>query len=456
MHSPRILLAAVCAAAPLGAQWGPISTTGAPTERKGALMSYDLFANRMLMFGGNWTNEFWSLQNGVWTQLQPGTVPSARVDSALATDTLNGTVLLYGGNDGNRLASDETWLWNGTNWTLLAPTLTPGGFAKHAMAFDITRQRTVLFGGVHDLWAPQNLSAATYEFDGTNWNAASPIQVPSAREYAAMAFHPGLAEIVMFGGNNGNNVSSDETWTFNGTDWTLITSVLPHPSARSGAGLITVLNRANCVLFGGYDAITLQISNETWTFDGANWSQVTNVYGGIYPARRDFAIAHDLQRDRIVAFGGVIANNSLQNDTWEYGAQFQRFGNGCAGTAGTPSLTSLALPQLGTTCSAQLSNLAPSASLALIAVGLSRTQWSLGSLPALLTNFGMPGCRGYTSADVFTVIGANGGSAVWNWNVPAIAAFIGQPFHLQGLSIDPTANAAGLTVSNAATIVVGI
>jgi hypothetical protein len=456
MRHTMTLLAAACAAAPLAAQWGPIATIATPSERKGAMLSYDLFAGRMLMFGGNWTNEFWSLQNGTWTQLQPGAMPSARMNSALATDTLNGTVLLYGGNDGARIASDETWSWNGTAWTLLSPNMTPGGLAKHAMAYDIARQRTVLFGGIHDLWATQNLSSATFEFDGTTWSAASPIQPPTARTGSTLAYHPGIAQIVMFGGDDSNSASMDDTWIFDGTDWNQQNPLLPHPAARSGASMVSVLNHGTCVLFGGIDATTMAIHNDTWDFDGANWKQVQNVYGGIYPPRREFALAHDVQRDRLVAFGGSIANGSLQDDTWEYGAQFQRFGNGCPGSAGVPSLTGVTLPQLGLPCSAQLTNLAPSSTLAVIAVGLSRTQWAFGSLPALLTNYGMPGCRGYTSADAFTFITANGGSATWTWNVPAIPGFVGLALHLQGLSIDPSANAAGLTVSNATTIVVGI
>jgi hypothetical protein len=91
-----------------------------------------------------------------------------------------------------------------------------------------------------------------------------------------------------------------------------------------------------------------------------------------------------------------------------------------------------------------------------MAIGTSRTQWALGSLPMLLTSFGMPNCRTHTSADLLSTLPANGGTATWSWNVPTQSVFLGATFYLQGVSWDPGYNALGLTVSNALTLVVGI
>jgi hypothetical protein len=451
------VLVASCAAAPLAAQWGPVAGSNPPSERAGALFAYDLIGNRMLLFGGNWTNELWSLQNGVWTQLTGATSPGPRQRAALATDTLNGTTLLYGGDaaNGGRLADDETWELVGGVWTQLAPTQTPGGFARHAMAYDGIRQTTVLFGGRRDSWAPYNISAQTWEFALGNWTAIAPTQSPPARVDAAMAFHPVLNQVLLFGGEDANGNGLGDTWLYDGVTWNQVNTAGPAPAPRTQGKLVPLITRGVCALFGGRDPLTMVIHNDTWEHDGAAWRQVQNVYGGVYPARDEFAIAHDLVRDRLVLFGGRIANNSQQNDTWEYGAQFARFGSGCAGTAGVPTLVGGQLPRLGTVTTAQLTNLPATSQVALMAVGLSRTQWAFGSLPALLTPFGMPSCRTYTSADVLVAIAATGGTAVWSWSVPSWSGFLGQPFHLQGLSLDAAANAGGLTVSNAATIVIG-
>lgn len=455
MSRSLVLVAFLCSS--LSAQWGAVPSASPPSGRTRPLLAYDLAGNRTLMFGGSWTNEFWSLQNGVWTQLQPAAVPGTRYRASLAVDPLTGTVLLYGGDDSvNRIANDETWMWDGTTWNLQTTNGSPGGFALHSMAFDSLRATTVLFGGRHDNWAIHLLSSATWEYANGTWTLATPAQSPPPLVDTAMCYHPTLQKILLFGGEDNLGVATDGTWTYDGATWTPVNMFGTKPPARAGAQLVQILNRGSAVLFGGRDPVTMQILNDTWEHDGTNWVQVNNVYGGVYPPRAEFGMTHDILRDRIVLFGGVIANNSLQNDTWEYGAQFTRFGNGCAGTAGVPSLNGLALPRLGATCTVQVDNLHPQASVAMMAVGLSRQQWPLGNLPMLLNGFGMPGCRAYTSTDVLTVIGANAGSATWNWTVPNWSGYLGSPFHLQALSLDAGANAAGLTVSNAATIVVGI
>jgi hypothetical protein len=201
--------------------------------------------------------------------------------------------------------------------------------------------------------------------------------------------------------------------------------------------------------------VTLNILNDTWEHDGQQWREVTNVYGGIYPPRADFAMAHDLVQDRLVSFGGKIANQGLRNDTWEYGAQWQPFGLGCPGSAGTPTFLPGTLPRINFTATADIGNVPAGIPFAFMAIGLSRTQWALGNLPALLTPLGMPNCRSYTSADLLVSIPASNGIASWSWTVPGQSMFLGTTFYLQGITFDPGINALGLAVSPAATLVIG-
>src|SRR5690606_33209361 len=150
---------------PLLAQWGPTQPATPPSPRSNALLAYDLFGSRMLLIGGNFTNELWSLSNNTWTQLTPAVLPPARRHSNIGIDTFTGEILLYGGQDGvGSVAIDDTWLWNGLVWQQLTPTGTPGGIMWHGMAFDATRNVTVIFGGRRNLWNPNEYLDETWEF----------------------------------------------------------------------------------------------------------------------------------------------------------------------------------------------------------------------------------------------------------------------------------------------------
>jgi hypothetical protein len=55
-------------------------------------------------------------------------------------------VVLFGGEGSGYVFRNDTWAWDGQAWTQMADT-GPNPRRLHAMAFDSTRQRTVLFGG---------------------------------------------------------------------------------------------------------------------------------------------------------------------------------------------------------------------------------------------------------------------------------------------------------------------
>lgn len=455
----RAALAALATTTAVAAQWGPVTTPTTPSARQGAMMAFDVLQDRMLMFGGNAGNELWSFANGTWTQLQPTVSPSPRQRSAMAANSITGEILLYGGIDASGspspFAADDTWAWNGTAWQQQAPTSTPLGRARHMMAYDLGRQVTVLYGGRFNLYQPTSALAETWEYYGGDWHVVTTINSPPGLTDAAMAYLPAIGKTVMFGGADNSGNAHDETWTYDGLDWQLVAITGPKPSARVGARMEAILSRNVVMLTGGRDPVTQVIQNDSWEFDGTTWRQLDPLYGGMYPPRSDFAMAHDFVHDRITAFGGVTANNSLRDDTQQFGAQFQAFGMGCAGTAGTPQLVLGALPVLGTQLRVDIVNLPPGSTLAAMAVGLSRTQWPLGSLPMLLTNLGMPGCRAYTSADALVTLPVVNGTASWTYDLPQIPSQLGDAYYLQGIGVDPTVNSAGLTVSNAATIVLG-
>lgn len=451
------LAAFVAAGSWLPAQWGPIAASTPPSARSGALAGYDAANGRVLLFGGNFGNETWTFQGGVWTQLQPANVPPARPRAAIATDVPLGRLVLYGGTGPGVLpmALDDTWVWTGSDWQQLSPTTTPGGRDRHAMAYDLARDTVVLFGGRNNLLQPQQALADTFEFANGTWTQVNSPHTPPGLAEPAMAYLPTITQTVLFGGVDGNGVGSDQTWAFDGADWTQLALTGPRPPARYGARLEANLARGVLVLVGGRDAATFAIVNDTWEFDGTTWREIAGVYGGLWPPRAEFACAHDLGRDRLVVFGGSNATGFPLADTYEFGAHYQPFGLSCTGSAGPVQLLGVALPRLGNVGRVDVVNLPPSVPLAGMAIGLSRQQWAGGSLPFLLTGIGLTGCRAYTSAELVVPLLASGGVATWTFPFPSNASLLGSVYHLQGLSLDPGWNPAGLVTSNAATLVVG-
>lgn len=130
------------------------------------------------------------------------------------------------------------------------------------------------------------------------------------------------------------------------------------------------------------------------------------------------------------------------------GASFQPFGAGCAGTIGTPTLAAApgSRPALGTTYTLDVGNLP--VGVAFMVTGFSNTSSGPNALPFDLGVFGMNGCSLLVDPLSNLVITGAGTTASWSLNVPVSAAFSGLELYNQAFSLDPTANAPGLTTTN--------
>ena len=452
------LLSTIAVVDVAAAQWSFRNVSGPPATIN-AVMIYDDARGRCLLFNATPVPQTWSYDGVSWQQLAPAHTPPGRRYTQLTYDLVRNVAVLYGGsgpNVNNGLAADETWEWNGTDWTQVQPTSTPGGIERYAAAFDVMRQRLVLYGGMRNSWIPTIASSDTWEYDGTAWYFVPTATRPGPLELASACFDLATSRTVLFGGRNpaGLGTLTDDTWTYDGVDWQLVNVAGPRPQVRIQAQFVYDLQRGVCVLFGGRDPSTMAVLDDLWTFDGVAWRQVLDVTSGIYPPRVEGAMALDRGRHRLVYYGGRTASTAMLDETWEYGANFHTFGSGCAGSNGVPRLGTAQEPRLGSSYGVTLSNL-PASPLAMLATGISNASWAFGSLPSLLTPFGMPGCRSYTSADLIQVLPVTAGIAIWTWSVPNNPGLVGTPFYQQGVAIDAGINAAGLTVSNAGASVIG-
>jgi len=235
-------------------------------------------------------------------QLSPPTAPPARYFHAMAYDKLRGRVVLFGGRTSTGL--NDTWLWDGSNWTLIEPQTKPSPRYGHAMAFDEARGVVLLFGGYssfNDTWI----------FDGSNWIQLSPPSRPGERYDHAMAYDAQRGVVVLFGGYYAGNRLGD-TWEWNWSTWVRKTPGTS-PSARYGHKMVYDRRRNVIVLFGGLGSSGAL--NDTWEYDGESWVQVNTPTKP--PARQNHMMAFDESRGVVVLFGGLYGTTRF-NDVWEY------------------------------------------------------------------------------------------------------------------------------------------
>lgn len=157
--------------------------------------------------------------------------------------------------------------------------------------------------------------------------------------------------------------------------------------------------------------------------------------------------------DRTVLFGGKDATGWYFSDTWQYApttpASYALFGAGCRGSAGVPALMNFAQrPWMGETFAVPLANL-PANQPILMLLGSSKTTWFGFPLPLDLSSFGMSGCSLYVSGHSIQQVPNLGGATSWNLPIPNRQDLLGASFFHQALVVDPAANPAGATTSNA-------
>ncbi|TMG20539.1 MAG: hypothetical protein E6H99_08320 [Chloroflexi bacterium] len=315
-----------------GASWQQFTPTNQPSARFWAPVVYDSVHAELVLFGGTPDTtlspvyaDTWSLRGiqaspGSWAQATPSATPAARVFAAMDYDSSRGVTVLFGGGTGGSGGFQDTWEWDGFNWLPRSPQTSPPALSAAAMAYDTARRVSVLFGGSPS--SGSSNSSATWEWDGANWRQRALSSSPPARVWPAMAYDSARGRIVMFGGSGATGQLSD-TWEFDGNTWTQLNPA-GSPSPRYGAAAAFDPTRNRTVLFGGQGSGGRMA--DTWEWDGTSWTQVATPTAPY--ARLWSAMAFDSQRSKLVLFGGDhIQPYALgsTNDTWEWdGSQWSR------------------------------------------------------------------------------------------------------------------------------------
>jgi hypothetical protein len=255
-----------------------------------------------------------------WELKQDPSTPGTRFWHAVTYDAGRHLTVVFGGVKGPTVTGD-TWAWDGTTWTLLAPekqndpdTPTPRYAAAMAYYPKANGDRILLFGGLD---ANNTLSGDTYELDGKKWRKLSPATAPSPRYAAAMAYDSALGNVVLFGGGDqgATGLAPNDTWGWDGTNWKQLTTGIPPP--RAAHAFVYDEARTKLVLFGGFESL-LSILGDTWEFDATGWHERCKPTPCSVAPRFLHGMAYDRQQQRVIMLAGTDSSGQARDDTFAF------------------------------------------------------------------------------------------------------------------------------------------
>ena len=450
------------------APWTSLTLASSPTSRASLNGASD--GTKLFFFGGNhkpsgasptFHSDLWSFDGTTWTlEAAEGAGPGARLNYAMEWDAARGVLVLFGGRDPiASVQTNETWEWSPSGgWSQKTPATVPGKRRWMDMAY-VPGLGCVMHGG-----ADTSLSVAyddTWAWDGTNWTLLD--NGPYARSRGRMVHRPAQNDLLWYGGKNAASATLTETWSFDLTtmSWSQIpTTTLPKKpgSATDGLfahGMYFDAATGRAVIQGGTQGGVE--SNGTWEFDGTDWTDVTQVGG---PGNRTApAIAWISTKNVAYMFGGF--SGQTLGDTWSRGISvpglFLTSGVGCPTSGGlTASVSSNTMPLIGSGIDLQFDNLTVG-TLPYAVLGLSSLDWLGIPLPIPMGTF-FPGsgvgCDLQCSPDKFIAL-PSGTSANLVLPIPNDPAFTGLPIHAQAVQIEVVGGNVVAATSNLGTSVLG-
>ncbi|HEX5062778.1 MAG TPA: DUF4215 domain-containing protein, partial [Kofleriaceae bacterium] len=331
-----------------GVTWTRMHPKSSPPPRLAPAFAYDVKRRRIVMFGGyqlNYgapLNDTWVYDGVDWTEILPANKPSPRGASAMAWDAKNGVIVLFGGatsgqcntcgNSFNTTGDpvNDTWTWNGSNWTQLTPPTTGGYIAPaarstHTMAYDPVNKLILMRGGqcFGNGVSCTTPDAATYSWDGTGWKNTGASNLGGGLYDGWMAFDTNLGKMVLWRGNSGT------TYEWSGSGWTSIS--LTTPSTRGNMTLTYDVARKQIVLFGGSSQTgtnPTSVQSDTWLRGPGSVAWTPPAPFTQPSARSRAGAAYDPVRRKVVVFGGSCGTSCDLNDTWEWNGRSWANGGG--------------------------------------------------------------------------------------------------------------------------------
>jgi hypothetical protein len=272
--------------------WTNLSSplTATPPARWGAAMAYDVADQEDVLFGGCQgahcnpvLGDTWVYANGSWSDVTStaGTAPSPRGWVAMAWDSTDNELILFGGYDGGihgGTSYNDTWGFVHGHWTNLTAGLSGGGPSRRTQfAFaSVPSGGLVLFGGANANFAD------TWTFSNDTWrNISATAGSPPPRFNAMAAQDPAAGYVVMFGGESFAGAYLSDVWSFRDGTWSSL-SLANEPAGLCAAAMAYDSLDQEVVMFGG--VYSSGVTNAALTLHDGTWTLENPAAPGPSPA----------------------------------------------------------------------------------------------------------------------------------------------------------------------------
>ncbi len=181
-----------------GLDWTNVTLPTNPPISNRNLMVYDASRGVIVMWvqgSGSLGGQTWEYDGITWTQRLTVGSPPQRYDAGMVFDPVRGRAILHGGFVYTGSAQ-VSWEYDGLAWTAVPSSFANPDKRDFAFAFDPYRRCAVLFGGSNFPGTP-----STYEFRSPAWQLRTSVG-PSSRSGAAMAYDLTREECILFGGRD--------------------------------------------------------------------------------------------------------------------------------------------------------------------------------------------------------------------------------------------------------------
>lgn len=303
-----IALAACTPSSPIANHGGSYQ---APSPRTDASSAYDPANGTIVLFGGadrsGVLGDTWSWDGAGWVRQHPATSPPGREFAFMGFDPATSRVVLFGGTTCAPPSSsdvtgceyqqvqtnlDDTWTWDGSNWTKLQTAHAPaiqafrGDFG--GMAADESHHELIL---VTWLTGSVRSTVETWTLQNADWNQLHPAHPPTQSAFSGPAYDAASGHLILE--QLGERFGATYWW--DGTDWRVFDIAVKTP--HSYGQLVS----------GGRRGLLLIWAGNAYSWNGKIWSGPTVLPSlvSLPPHPRDgWTASFDERTGDLILFGG--------------------------------------------------------------------------------------------------------------------------------------------------------